>query len=84
MHISILKKANKKFLPSNYIFFPDWIVLGVNNVCNLHCKMCDVGTKNLESNFAQNLVGTHPMNMPLDLLKTIIESYGERYINKMK
>ncbi len=63
------------------MFTPKWIVLGVNNVCNLHCKMCDVGTKNLDSNFAQNLVGTHPINMPLELLKKIIDQTKKYYPN---
>jgi MoaA/NifB/PqqE/SkfB family radical SAM enzyme len=27
----------------------------VNSVCNLHCKMCDVGTPNPDSNFFKNL-----------------------------
>ncbi|MGB0391935.1 MAG: radical SAM protein, partial [Salibacteraceae bacterium] len=58
---------------------PEWIVLGVNNVCNLHCKMCDVGNENLESNFAQNLVGTHPLNMPADLLKKVVDQMAEHY-----
>lgn len=73
------KKINSKFFPNNYLFSPEWIVLGVNNVCNLHCKMCDVGTKNLESNFAQNLVGSHPINMPLVLIKKIIDQTAEFY-----
>lgn len=74
-----LKELNKKVLPRKYFFPPKWLVLGVNNVCNLHCKMCDVGTKNLESNFAQNLVGTHPLNMPLDLIKDIIDQTAQYY-----
>ncbi len=69
---NILKTANQRFLPGKLFFAPKWIVLGVNNICNLHCKMCDVGTQNLESNFAQNLVGTHPINMPLELIKLVI------------
>ena len=63
--IKQLKHLNKKIAPKQFLFGPEWIVLGVNNVCNLHCKMCDVGTKNLDSNFAQNFVGTHQLNMPL-------------------
>jgi len=59
--------------PSHFLFSPKWIVLGVNNVCNLHCKMCDVGNKNMDSNFAQNLVGTHPLNMPLELVNRVID-----------
>ncbi len=76
-----LKKINKKYLPEKYLFAPEWVVLGVNNVCNLHCKMCDVGTKNLDSNFAQNLVGTHPINMPIELIKKIIEQTSLYYPN---
>ena len=79
MSIATLKKANKKFLPNKYMFAPEWIILGVNNVCNLHCKMCDVGTKSLETNFAQNLVGTHPLNMPLELIQNIIDQMAELY-----
>ena len=76
-----LKNVNKKLLPEKYFFSPEWIVLGVNNICNLHCKMCDVGVKNLDSNFAQNLVGTNPINMPLELLKKIINQTAKYYPN---
>ena len=79
MNTNVLKSINKKISPGNYLFSPEWIVLGVNNVCNLHCKMCDVGTKNMESNFAQNLVGTHPINMPLDLVKKVIDQTAAYY-----
>jgi radical SAM protein with 4Fe4S-binding SPASM domain len=79
MSISNLKKVNKKFLPNKYMFNPEWIILGVNNVCNLHCKMCDVGTKSLDTNFAQNLVGTHPINMPLPLIERIINEMAMYY-----
>lgn len=81
--ITPLKKINKKLAPSNYFFAPEWIVLGVNNVCNLHCKMCDVGTQNLESNFAQNLVGTRPLNMPKELIFRIMDQTS-RYYPKSK
>jgi len=75
----ILKYYNKKIAPANYLFAPEWIVLGVNNVCNLHCKMCDVGTNNMETNFAKNLVGTHPLNMPLELITKIIDQMAAFY-----
>lgn len=75
----VVKKMNQKVLPKNYFFPPQWIVLGVNNVCNLHCKMCDVGTMSLDTNFAQNLVGTQPLNMPLDLIKKIIDQTALYY-----
>lgn len=34
---------------------PITIYWNVNSVCNLHCKMCDVGTFNEDSNFYRNL-----------------------------
>lgn len=74
-----LKKANKVFRPEKLLFAPEFIILGVNNVCNLHCKMCDVGTQNLETNFAQNLLGSHPLNMPLDLFQKIIDQTAAYY-----
>ncbi len=69
----VIKKANIKFNPQHLYFSPSWIILGVNNVCNLHCKMCDVGTKNSHSNFYDHMVGTQPLNMPKDLIFKIIE-----------
>jgi MoaA/NifB/PqqE/SkfB family radical SAM enzyme len=74
-----LKKINKKYFPEKYLFAPEWIVLGVNNVCNLHCKMCDVGTKSLNTNFAENLVGTSPLNMPIELIKRIYDQTAKIY-----
>lgn len=65
--------ANAYILPGHIFSGPEWLVLGVNNVCNLHCKMCDVGVGNNSTNFAQNLTGTKPLNMPLDLLKKVID-----------
>lgn len=76
---NVLKKINKKINPRHYLFSPEWIVLGVNNVCNLHCKMCDVGTKTNDTNFAQNLIGTHPLNMPLELVYKIINDIAVFY-----
>lgn len=75
----VLKKINKTLSPGKLYFGPENIILGVNNVCNLKCKMCDVGTQNLETNFAQNLVGSHPLNMPLDLFKKIIDQTATYY-----
>lgn len=83
MIVRALKKANKVFLPQKLYFAPEFIVLGVNNVCNLHCKMCDVGTQNLETNFAQNLLGSHPLNMPIELYRTIIDQTAQ-YFPKAK
>lgn len=52
---------------------PAWLVLGVNNICNLHCRMCDVGTGFSGSNFAFHLTGAEPRDMPLDLLTEALD-----------
>ena len=37
---------------------PEWLVLCINNFCNLHCKMCDVGRGEEGTVFYANLVGS--------------------------
>ncbi len=81
MYRSKLRALNRKLLPQHLLYPPQWLVLGVNNICNLHCKMCDVGTKNLETNFAQNLVGTHPLHMPIELFNKIADQTKKYYPN---
>jgi Fe-coproporphyrin III synthase len=51
---------------------PEWLVLGINNLCNLHCKMCDVGLGARDTVFWANLIGDNPHNMTLDLLHEIL------------
>lgn len=41
--------------PSGYAAAPLTIYWSVNSVCNLRCKMCDVGQQVAESNFYKNL-----------------------------
>jgi len=77
--MQLLRRINMKLYPEKLFFGPEWIVLGVNNICNLHCKMCDVGTGYDQSNFAVNLVGTHPVNMPLELIKRVIDDVAENF-----
>lgn len=74
-----IRNINARLYPSHVFQAPKWIVLGVNNVCNLHCKMCDVGNQNLDSNFAQNLVGTHPINMPKELIFKVIDQTAQHF-----
>lgn len=45
----VVKNLNRRFYPGHMFFAPEWLVLGVNNACNLHCRMCDVGTANHET-----------------------------------
>ncbi|MCZ7569705.1 MAG: radical SAM protein [Ardenticatenaceae bacterium] len=51
---------------------PEWLVLGINNFCNLKCKMCDVGLGDSATVFWANLIGDHPQNMTLDMLNEIL------------
>ncbi|MEM9024495.1 MAG: radical SAM protein, partial [Bacteroidota bacterium] len=73
------KSANIRLRPQKLFYGPEWLVLGVNNLCNLHCKMCDVGTKTNETNFATNLVGTRPLNMPPELIRDVLDQAAEYY-----
>ncbi|HVO74040.1 MAG TPA: radical SAM protein [Ignavibacteriaceae bacterium] len=74
-----LRTANIKLHPQRLFYSPEWIVLGVNNICNLHCKMCDVGIEYSSSNFYQNLMGSHPVNMPPELIKLIFDQAANFY-----
>jgi len=78
-----LEALNQKLLPGHLFYEPSWIVLGVNNTCNLHCKMCDVGVGYTESNFYQNLMGAQPLHMPIELFKQIVDQ-TVRYFPKAK
>ena len=73
MLVEKMKGLNRRLLPQKLLYGPQWLVLGVNNICNLHCKMCDVGTKTNETNFAVNLVGTHPLHMPMELFQRVCD-----------
>jgi len=76
-----LISLNQKLYPQKLFYGPRWLVLGVNNTCNLHCKMCDVGVDYSNSNFYQNLVGTQPLHMPLELFKKIADQAKQYYPN---
>lgn len=77
--MSKLATLNRKLLPGHLFHGPSWLVLGVNNICNLHCKMCDVGTQQLDTNFAVNLVGTQPLHMPMELFRRIADQAVTHY-----
>jgi MoaA/NifB/PqqE/SkfB family radical SAM enzyme len=51
---------------------PEWLVLVVNNACNLHCRMCDVGLGASESVFYRHLIGQKRRNLPLELMERIL------------
>ncbi len=55
-------------------FAPEWLILCINNFCNLKCRMCDVGIGERASVFYANMIGDDPGNMSLDLLKHTLDS----------
>lgn len=67
------RRLNARYYPRHLFYGPAWLVLGVNNLCNMHCKMCDVGLDNRGTNFYTNLMGTEPVNMPLALLQRAVD-----------
>jgi MoaA/NifB/PqqE/SkfB family radical SAM enzyme len=58
------------FLPSGKSFYPTTIYLAVNSVCNLKCKMCDIGQQNKNSQFYKNLMKRG--NLPIKIIKKLI------------
>ncbi|WP_158915266.1 radical SAM protein [Caulobacter sp. S45] len=68
-----LRALNERLFPDRLLFGPTHIVLGVNNFCNLHCVMCDVGTGNSETNFGANLVGAKTRSMPIELFRHVVD-----------
>lgn len=74
-----LRKWNAIHYPQRVFQSPQWLVLGVNNTCNLHCKMCDVGVNYAQSNFFENLMGSKPVHMPIDLFKKIVDQAYQHF-----
>lgn len=74
-----IKELNASYYPQRVFTSPQWLVLGVNNICNLHCRMCDVGVNYIQSNFYENLMGSTPLQMPLELLKKIVDQTARYY-----
>lgn len=83
MVLKKLKSINARLNPGRLFYSPEWLVLGVNNICNLHCKMCDVGVDYNTSNFYKNLMGARPINMPLELIQKIYDQ-AEQFFPKVK
>lgn len=52
----LARRALPYFLrPGGYAANPVTVYFSINSVCNLKCKMCDVGTQNEDANFYKNL-----------------------------
>ncbi len=53
---------------------PLTVYWSVNSVCNLYCKMCDVGMANVESNFFKNLrINGKLHEIAIDRFKSVID-----------
>jgi len=76
---ALMRRANRRLWPERLAYGPTWVILGVNNVCNLHCRMCDVGTGEVGSNFYQHMMGARPVQMPEALAARIVEQVARHY-----
>ena len=56
---------------------PRWLILGVNNACNLRCRMCDVGLEDSSTPFWANLIGERPRNMPAERFHKALEQAAQ-------
>ena len=64
--------------PGGHARPPITIYWNVNSVCNLHCKMCDVGTFNEESNFYKNLrIDRKLHEISLEKFKSVVDEVAE-------
>src|SRR4051812_18983505 len=74
-----LRRMNERLLPGHLFAGPANIVLGVNNFCNLHCLMCDVGTGHDQTNFGANLTGAKTRSMPMELFRRIADEVASNW-----
>ncbi len=62
------------FSRQGFAFSPLTIYLSINSECNLRCKMCDIGQKNMQSSFYRNLKPEgHSEKLNYKRLKSLIE-----------
>ena len=76
---SLARAANRRVWPAHLLHGPEWVILGVNNACNLRCRMCDVGTGEEGTNFHMNMTGTDPPSMPVALAERIVDQVARHY-----
>lgn len=76
-HTSLFK-IGRNLLPyylsrSGFSFPPLTIYVAVDSICNMRCKMCDVGQKNRESLFYQNLKIDGKSEISLERFKKLVD-----------
>ena len=52
---------------------PEWLVVVVNNACNLHCRMCDVGLGETGTTFWAQMIGQRRRNLDPELLARALD-----------
>lgn len=57
--------------PNGRSLYPSTIYLAVNSVCNLRCKMCDVGQMNKRSQFYKNMIKAG--NLSVETIEKLIK-----------
>lgn len=64
--ISYRLRTPKKWLPK-IIYF------SINSVCNMKCKMCDIGQREKDFQFAKNLCISQEIELPLSVFRKVID-----------
>jgi len=59
------------YLGQGYSFYPTTIFISINSQCNLKCKMCDVGQRQMGTQFYKNL--KTDTELSLERLKSLID-----------
>ncbi|RJQ30402.1 radical SAM protein [Candidatus Parcubacteria bacterium] len=60
-------------IKTGYSFPPLSVFIHVNSICNLRCKMCDAGQKDIHSTFYKNLKGGTDADMSIASFRLIID-----------
>lgn len=70
---TLARRVNRRLWPTRLWYGPRWVILGVNNACNLRCRMCDVGSGEEGTNFHEHMTGATPAQMPEPLARRVID-----------
>lgn len=54
-------------------WLPKILYFSVNSICNMKCKMCDIGQRRKDFQFAKNLNFPNDIELPLPIFKKVID-----------
>lgn len=54
-------------------WLPKIIYFSINSVCNMKCKMCDIGQREKDFQFAKNLCISQEIELPLSVFRKVID-----------